>query len=288
MVPCDTNKDQQEEQQYSNAVELALSPVLPFVMKAVVELQVLDTIARLSPSQIASRLPASAVATTTSTLVCNPDAPEMLDRMLRLLASYSILTCSVVDLHSDDHDHDSSALATLVDRRLYGLTPLAKYFVPDQDGVSLAPLLCLTLEKAFVDSWYQLKGAVLEGGIPFHKVHGKPAFEYLWKDPMFSEVFNKTMIDHSTIVNKKIFVSSYKGFEQVQKLVDVGGGLGATLNLITSKNPHIKAINFDLPHIIQQAPPYPSVEHVGGDMFESVPKGDAILMKVSFNLHRTY
>nr|WCF44273.1 caffeic acid 0-methyltransferase 1 [Vaccinium corymbosum] len=280
MAPCDTNKDQQEEQQYSNAVELALSPVLPFVMKAVVELQVLDAIAeagpgaQLSPSQIASRLPGPAGAATS--VERNPDAPEMLDRMLRLLASYSILTCSVVDLHSDDHD---SPAPPLVDRRLYGLTPLAKYFVPDQDGVSLAPLLCLTQEKAFVDSWYQLKGAVLEGGIPFHKVHGKPAFEYLRKDPMFNEVFNKTMIDRSTMVNKKILESSYKGFEQVQKLVDVGGGLGATLNLITSKNPHIKAINFDLPHVIQQAPPYPSVEHVGGDMFESVPKGDAILMK---------
>lgn len=28
----------------------------------------------------------------------------------------------------------------------------------------------------------------------------------------------------------------------------------------------------------------PGVEHVGGDMFVSVPKGDAIFMKVSFIL----
>ncbi|KAI8571275.1 hypothetical protein RHMOL_Rhmol01G0106900 [Rhododendron molle] len=262
----------EEQQQYSYAVELALSPVLPFVLKAVVELQVFDIIAKagpgaqLSPSQIASQLPPAGP----TTLVGNPDAPDMLDRMLRLLASHSILTCSVVD-------YDSPAPA--LDRRLYGLAPVAKYFVPNQDGASLAPILILALEKAFVGSWYQLKGAVLEGGIPFHKVHGIPAFEYSTNDPRFSEVFNKAMIDHSAIVNKKILESSYKGFEQVQKLVDVGGGLGATLKLITSKYPHITAVNFDLPHVIQHAPSYPRVEHVGGDMFEVIPKGDAILMK---------
>ncbi|XP_058195058.1 uncharacterized protein LOC131311585 [Rhododendron vialii] len=64
------------------------------------------------------------------------------------------------------------------------------------------------------------------------------AFEYPGKDPRFNE-------------------SSYEGFEQVQKLVDVDGGLGVTLNLITSKYPHIKGVNFDLTHVIQHAPPYP-------------------------------
>ncbi|KAK4849017.1 hypothetical protein QYF36_019884 [Acer negundo] len=69
------------------------------------------------------------------------------------------------------------------------------------------------------------------------------------------------------------------GFENVKQLVDVGGGLGVTLKAVTAKYPHIKGINFDLPHVIQRAPNYPGVEHVGGDMFESVPKGDAIFMK---------
>ncbi|KAI5009845.1 hypothetical protein ZWY2020_011982 [Hordeum vulgare] len=42
--------------------------------------------------------------------------------------------------------------------------------------------------------------------------------------------------------------------------------------------------HFDLPHVISDAQPYPGVEHVGGDMFESVPSGgDAILMKWILN-----
>ena len=40
-------------------------------------------------------------------------------------------------------------------------------------------------------------------------------------------------------------------------MVDVGEGVGTTLGIITYKYPTIKAINFDLPHVIQHAVPYP-------------------------------
>ncbi|KAJ0512447.1 putative O-methyltransferase domain, S-adenosyl-L-methionine-dependent methyltransferase [Helianthus annuus] len=86
------------------------------------------------------------------------------------------------------------------------------------------------------------------------------------------------MHDRTKIVMKMI-LEKYKGFEGVKELIDVGGGLGVNLELIVSKYPNIKGINFDLPHVIKDAPPYPGVEHVGGDMFQSVPKGDVIFMK---------
>ncbi|GLT82162.1 hypothetical protein SLE2022_005700 [Rubroshorea leprosula] len=169
----------------------------------------------------------------------------MLDSILRNLATYSVLTCSVA---VNDHDGDP--------RILYGLAP----------------------DKIFLDSWSQLKDAIVEGEVPFDRVYGTHDFEYPAKDSRFNHVFNKAMISHSTIVIKEILVS-YKGFEHLTRLVDVGGGLGITLSFITSKYPSIKGINFDLPHVVQHAPPYPGVEHVGGDMFHSAPKGDAIFMK---------
>lgn len=81
------------------------------------------------------------------------------------------------------------------------------------------------------------------------------AFDYSSTDPRFNEVFNRAMSDHSTMVMKKI-LDTYKGFEGVKKLVDVGGGIGATLNLIVSKYPNINGINFDLEHVIATAPAY--------------------------------
>ncbi|KAG6531470.1 hypothetical protein ZIOFF_005277 [Zingiber officinale] len=70
-----------------------------------------------------------------------------------------------------------------------------------------------------------------------------------------------------------------KGFDDVNVLVDVEGNTGGTLRMITSEHPHIRGINFDVPHVISQAPPIPGVKHVSGDMFEAVPSGDAIFMK---------
>lgn len=50
----------------------------------------------------------------------------------------------------------------------------------------------------------------------------------------------------------------YKGFDaNIKTLVDVGGGVGLTIHLITEAYPHIKGINLDLPHVVQHAPPYP-------------------------------
>ncbi|KAL5577618.1 hypothetical protein UlMin_019317 [Ulmus minor] len=244
-------KKQEEEENFSYAMQLALSSVLCMSLQSAIELGG----AKLSPSEISSLMQPK-----------NPDAPTMLDRILGLLATHSLLNCSVVP---DDHG---------TFQKLYSLAPVSKFFVTNKDGVSLGPFMKLIQDKVFLDSWSQLKDAVLEGGIPFNRVHGTHAFNYPGLDPRFNQVFNTAMYNHTTIVIKKI-LEVYKGFEHLSRLVDVGGGLGVTLNLIASKYQHIKGVNFDLPHVIQHAPSYPGVEHVGGDMFDSLPNGDAIFMK---------
>lgn len=44
-------------------------------------------------------------------------------------------------------------------------------------------------------------------------------------------------------------------------LVDVGGGVGETLKQLLPKYPSMKGINFDLPLVIQKAPPHPGNIH---------------------------
>ncbi|KAJ8427908.1 hypothetical protein Cgig2_023284 [Carnegiea gigantea] len=47
------------------------------------------------------------------------------------------------------------------------------------------------------------------------------------------------------------FDITYKGFEGINPLVDMGGNKRASLSLIVSKyRPHIRGINFDLPHVV--------------------------------------
>ncbi|KAJ4835553.1 hypothetical protein Tsubulata_028956 [Turnera subulata] len=251
----------QENKNFSYAIQLALGSVLPMAMKTAFELGIFEIIAkagaaaRLSVMDIAAKLPTN-----------NPDAPNMLDRILRLLVSHSVLACS--------HATDSQGIQT----RLYSLLPVAEFFVADADGVSLGPLLTLLQDKVYLESWPALKDAVLDGGIAFDRVHGMHVYEYPKNDPGFGRNFNMAVMNHSTIVIRKL-LESYKGFEQIKQLIDIGGGLGLTLNIITSKYPHIKGVNFDLPRVIEEAQSYPGVEHVAGDMFESVPEGEAMFMK---------
>ncbi|PKI35392.1 hypothetical protein CRG98_044224 [Punica granatum] len=235
--------------------------VFPMVLNAATQLGVFDILAQagpkaqLSPSEIASQLKTT-----------DPDVAARLDRMLRLLASHSLLTSSLKNLEDGRVE------------RLYGLTPAAQFFVRKEGDESLASLTALSCHPAPQQVWLHFKDAVIEGGSQFKKVHGVSIFEYMDSNPAFNTIFNKGMVALSTIIMKKI-LEIYDGFEGLSSLVDVAGGTGKSLNMIVSKYPSIKGINFDLPHVTKEAPPYPGIEHVGGSMFSSIPKADAIMIK---------
>nr|AFK44249.1 unknown [Lotus japonicus] len=252
--------EEEEEDGFLFGMQIMGSFVVPLALRSAIDLGVFDILAKAGEG---AKLSANDIALEIGTN--NPEAPAMLDRLLRMLASHSLLSCSVSV--SDQHS-----------RRFYSLSHGSKYFVINADGVSLGATLALLIDNVFYQSWTELKGAILEGGVPFNRVHGMHAFEYPNVDPRFNDVFNKAMVNSTTLTMKRI-LELYNGFEHITKLVDVGGGLGINLKLVTSKYPHVQGVNFDLPHVIQHAPVYAGVEHVGGDMFESVPTGDAIFMK---------
>ncbi|ESR41230.1 hypothetical protein CICLE_v10027502mg [Citrus x clementina] len=64
---------------------------------------------------------------------------------------------------------------------------------------------------------------------------------------------NQSMRNHKALVIKKI-LEIYKGFEELNQLVDVAGGLAANLILILSKYPQIQGINFDFHRAVKDAP----------------------------------
>ncbi|CAN1235456.1 NADPH-dependent diflavin oxidoreductase 1, partial [Linum perenne] len=119
------------------------------------------------------------------------------------------------------------------------------------------------------------------GGNAFYKAYGMNGGDYMGKDQRFREAFFGSISELSPLI-MEAFLERYSngGFQGVETLVDVGGGNGSSIHLISSRVPTIrKAINFDLPFVLEKSTLYSGVEHVAGDMFESVPKGDAIFMK---------
>lgn len=129
----------EEEEVGKLVIRLANAVVLPMVLKSALELNLVDIIAAstdgvfLSTSEIATRIATN-----------NPDAPILLDRMLRLLASYDVLKCSVRTGENGEVE------------RVYGAAPICKFLVKNPDGGSVAPLFLLHHDKGFMESWYIL------------------------------------------------------------------------------------------------------------------------------------
>ncbi|XP_065023227.1 flavone O-methyltransferase 1-like [Musa acuminata AAA Group] len=83
----------------------------------------------LSPVEIVARLPTE-----------NPQAATMVDRMLRLLAPDTVVSCTV-QTGADGRP-----------TRKYGAPPICKYRNKNEDGVSMAALALLLQDKIFVDT----------------------------------------------------------------------------------------------------------------------------------------
>ncbi|GAB2288638.1 hypothetical protein Dimus_022961 [Dionaea muscipula] len=269
-IEASINKINEEEDEAGiYALHLALAYTVPPVLKAAIDLSLLDIIAEssslsgefLSAAQVAAKLPTK-----------NLEAGAMIDRMLRLLASYSLLRAS-----SRPEQSGSGKV-----ERVYGIAPAGKFFVKSQDNGSLASLLPLACHRATWEVGCGLKDMILEGGDIYQKVHGMSLFQYMNKDPTFNKIFNAAMADFTIITMKKI-LDTYKGFDGLTSLVDVGGGIGASLNMIVCKYPSIKGVNFDLPYVVKHAPTYPGIEQIGGDMFVSIPKGETIMIKCTLH-----
>lgn len=137
-----------EEEQQDNSLEMVAlqaerivySLTFPMVFKAALELGVIDTMAAiedgtwLSPSELAFRLP---------TKPTNPEAPLMLDRMMRLLASHSILKCRVVETGENDQ--------TGKIERVYAGEHVCKFFLKDSDGSGSLRSMFMPWPRRFQD-----------------------------------------------------------------------------------------------------------------------------------------
>lgn len=228
-------------------------------VKCVVLLGIPDMIARQGPraalslDEIVAKLPTE-----------SPDS-ACLFRIMRFLVAKGIFRAS-------KSAREGGAYETR-----YGLTPASKWLVKERE-LSMVPMLLMQNDERTLAPWHHFNECVVEGGVAFKKANGAEIWSYASDHPDFNNLFNNAMACNARIVMKAI-LSKYQGFHSLNSMVDVGGGTGTVLAEIVRAYPSIRGINYDLPHVVDTAPPLPGVQHVGGDMFETVPTGDAIFMK---------
>ncbi|KAI6705247.1 hypothetical protein NL676_008209 [Syzygium grande] len=154
--------------------------------------------------------------------------------------------------------------------------------------VGLSPFVAAMLDPALVTPWHFL-GDWLQGNNdndrrdklinPFEAAHGVNLWDYGRKNPEFGNTFNRAMASDSQMMNL-VIQDCKEIFEGLNSLVDVGGGTGIVARIISEACPWLKCTVLDLPQVVAGLPDSETLKFVGGDMFESIPSTDAILLKV--------
>ena len=111
-------KEKEEEENFSYATQLVYSSILPMSLKSAIELGVFNIMAKAGDGAKLSALEIEAQMPTN-----NPDAAIMVDRILRMLASHSVIGCSI----AGDGNYNENKYSNL--QRLYSLNSVSKYFV---------------------------------------------------------------------------------------------------------------------------------------------------------------
>ncbi|MFS7955556.1 putative O-methyltransferase domain, S-adenosyl-L-methionine-dependent methyltransferase [Helianthus anomalus] len=131
--------------------------------------------------------------------------------------------------------------------------------------------------------FYKLSQSIEEGGIAAFKTYGVSTWDMFASNPQAHKCFNDAMVC-TTMLIIDVIMSNYDFSSLKGTLVDVGGGVGVTLNEIVTKYPHLKGINFDMPDVVSSAKAYEGVTHVGGDMFTAIPQGDSFFIKARIGM----
>ena len=163
----------------------------------------------------------------------------------------------------------------------YVQTPLSRLLVKNGEN-SMASFLLLESSPVMLAPWHALSARVLaNGSSAFEVAHGDDLWTYAAKNPAHCKLIDDAMACDARVAVPAIIGGCPEVFDGLSSLVDVGGGNGTASQMIVKSCPWIHGINFDLPHVVAVAPNYVGVEHVGGDMFVSIPKADAAFFMVS-------
>ncbi len=189
--------------------------------------------------------------------------PRALHRFMRTLASFGILS---------QNGHET-----------FALTDLGATLKKDAPGSARATVLTMAGPWA-TQSFAEFEYSLQTGKPAMDKVTGMNIFEYLAKHPDEAALFSESMVGiHG---GEPPEVAAAYDFDRFDTIVDVGGATGNMLGHILARYRRPKAILFDRPHVVSEAPALlrgkgvaDRVTIVEGNFFDSVPSGgDAYIL----------
>lgn len=230
------------------------------------------------PAAIHKRGGAATLADIAADAKVHPAKVADLRRMMALLGASGIFTTTTAAGPGDD----GAAVDTAAVQ--YGLTTTGRFLVGWRNLSPVAPFFVNPLiVSSFFDlpSWLRSEPAPAGAGSLFEQAHGCSRQEMVRKDAGFGSVLRDAMTADSELFLEVIIVDKGRIFRGVSSLVDVGAGNGAGTRVVAKAFPRIKCTVLDLPQSVGQAAAAgdDNLRFVAGDMFESIPPADAVLLK---------
>ncbi|KAI4333899.1 hypothetical protein L6164_018653 [Bauhinia variegata] len=157
----------------------------------------------------------------------------------------------------------------------YVLTDSSILLLKD-NPLSVTPFLLVMLDPILTKPWHDLATWFQnENPTPFDTTHGMTFWEYAGNEPKL----NHSLESDARLVTTLVIEKCKGVFKDLKSLVDVGGGTGTVAKAIAKAFPLVECTVFDLPHVVEGLQGSENLKYVGGDMFETIPPTDAILLK---------
>ncbi|KAL8505561.1 hypothetical protein ACS0TY_016702 [Phlomoides rotata] len=201
-------------------------------------------------------------------LSINEAKAACLGRLMRLLIHSNFFTMAKVE----DEDEEEEG---------YWLTPASRLLLRSDEAFNLAPLVLCILDPILMDSGHGMSKWLRDDEAlnPFVTTHGRSFWELTGEDARMNKVFNEGMSSDTELLMSVIVKDGGNVFQELESMVDVGGGTGTMAKAIAHAFPGIKCTVLDLPHVVQGLQGTPNLKFMEGDMFNAIPSAQAIFLK---------
>ncbi|KAL7604406.1 trans-resveratrol di-O-methyltransferase [Lactuca sativa] len=231
-------------------------------LKCAIQLQIPDIINRHGAPMLLSEL--------VEALSINKERAHFVYRLMRILVHSGFFIKQSICTTGDHKEEE---------REGYLLAPASRFLLKEEP-LSISPFLLAMLDPILMDPWQHLSKWFQNDDVnPFHTAHGRNLWDFAGHDPNLNQFFNEAMGSDARLVTSLVLKHSTNVFERLNSIVDVGGGTGTVAKAIAEAFPDMTCISFDLPHVVDGLVGSKNLSFLGGDMFESIPKADAVLVK---------
>ncbi|RWR78063.1 O-methyltransferase 2 [Cinnamomum micranthum f. kanehirae] len=264
-------EDPQEQLLQAQILKHTFGFVYSFVLKCSIELGIFDTIHNNRGNPMTLSILATSISNTILSI-----SNHKLYRLLNYLVHMGLLQKHVTFAVEGEGRKEEPE---------FSLTDLGEFLLKDGEK-SLASWALAIIDEGDMGCWHQLSSCCSskdDQRTAFERIYGASVWDLAAKDAEVNRVINDAMAGDTRLVMPAFIQGCSSVLEGIGSMVDVGGGTGMAMSMVAEAFPHLKCMVFDLPHVVATAPQLSHVSMVGGDMFQSVPSADAILLK--FMLH---